>query len=179
MRPYHVGRGSPSRPLIISNPISTPPFHNGCRVRVGLRLRRLFMFTPLANVQQYITCRGRKSIAKWWTHRWTRGQLVIEYAIFIGFYRVIIVAWGAKGHEFKSRPSDHFSARFQGVSPFLVFHRCIPLHRFSRLFTPSVGVKVGVTIVCVTVPPCTISHHGRGKEMGGTAEFVCREKISV
>ena len=47
-------------------------------------------------------------------------------------------AWGAKGHEFKSRRSDQFSAIFRGISPFLLRCWCVKeanerLQRLDRL----------------------------------------------
>ena len=39
-----------------------------------------------------------------------------KYAVFIGLYCVIKVAWGAKGHEFKSRPSDQFQSHLSDLN---------------------------------------------------------------
>ena len=35
-------------------------------------------------------------------------KMARKYAVFIGLFCVVKVAWGAKGHEFKSRRSDQF-----------------------------------------------------------------------
>ena len=45
----------------------------------------LFVFTPFANTQQYITLTGRKSIAKWGTNRGTFQKLRENMPYLLGF----------------------------------------------------------------------------------------------
>ena len=52
--------------------------------------------------------RPSKASTKWGKQWGKQKRREEKYAVFIGLFCDTAFAWGAKGHEFKSRPSDHF-----------------------------------------------------------------------